>query len=72
MKKKILKKIFIFQINPSEFVALNCLYQESILAIGTQCEDTDLRFCILLTETFIRAIYFEVINKCGKCALLQI
>ena len=37
MKKKIEKKFFVFQIIPSEFVALNCLYQERILAIGTQC-----------------------------------
>ena len=37
MKKKIEKKFFVFHIIPSEFVALNCLYQERILAIGTQC-----------------------------------
>ena len=37
MKKKIGKKLFFFQIIPSEFVALNCLYQERIVAIGTQC-----------------------------------
>ena len=36
MKKKIEKKVFLFQIFPSEFVALNCLYPERILAIGTQ------------------------------------
>ena len=42
MKEKIVKKIFVFQINPSEFVALNCLYQESILAIGTQCVRTQI------------------------------
>ena len=37
MKKKIGKKFFVFKIIPSEFVALNCIYQERILAIGTQC-----------------------------------
>ena len=37
MKHKIEKKFFLFQIIPSEFVALNGLYQERILAIGTQC-----------------------------------
>ena len=36
MKKKIQKKFLIFQIIPSDFVALYCLYQERILAIGTQ------------------------------------
>ena len=28
MKKKIQKKFFVFEIIASEFVALNCLYQE--------------------------------------------
>ena len=37
MKKKIIKKIFIFQIIPSEFVALNCLYQEENTCIAIQC-----------------------------------
>ena len=37
MKKKIEAKFFVFEIIPSEFVALNCPYQERILAIGTQC-----------------------------------
>ena len=37
MKKKIEKKFFGFQIIPSDFVALNCLYQGRIVAIGTQC-----------------------------------
>ena len=37
MKKKIEKKLLLFEIIPSYFVALNCLYQERILAIGTQC-----------------------------------
>ena len=37
MKTKIQKKLLFFEIIPSEFVTLNCLYQERILAIGTQC-----------------------------------
>ena len=37
MKKKIGKKFFVFQIIPSVFVALYCLYQGSIVAIGSQC-----------------------------------
>ena len=37
MKKNMEKKVFVFQIIPSEFVALNCLSQERILAIDTQC-----------------------------------
>ena len=37
MKKKIQKKLLLFEIIPSEFVAFNCLYQERILAIRTKC-----------------------------------
>ena len=37
MKKKIEKKFFSFQIIPSAFVALYCLFQGKIVAIGTQC-----------------------------------
>ena len=37
MKKKILKKFFVFQIIPSDFLGLCCLYQGRIVAIGTQC-----------------------------------
>ena len=37
MKKKIRRKFFVFRIIPSDFVALNCLYQGRIVAIGTQC-----------------------------------
>ena len=37
MRKKIEKKFFVFQIIPSDFVALHCLYQGRIVAIGTQC-----------------------------------
>ena len=37
MKKKIQKNFFVFEITPSEFVALNCLHQERILAIRTPC-----------------------------------
>ena len=37
MKKKNRKKFFIFQISPSDFVALYCLYQGRLVAIGTHC-----------------------------------
>ena len=37
MKKNIETKFLFFEIIPSQFVALNCLYQERILAMGTQC-----------------------------------
>ena len=37
MKKKIVKKFFLFQITPLDFVALHCLYEGRIAAIGTQC-----------------------------------
>ena len=37
MKKKIERKFFVLEIIPSEFVAVNCLYIERIIAIGTQC-----------------------------------
>ena len=36
MKKKIQKKFFVSQIIPSDLVALSCLYQGRIVAIGTQ------------------------------------
>ena len=37
MKKKIEKKLFLFQIIPSDFVVLYCLNRGRIVAIGTQC-----------------------------------
>ena len=37
MKKKNQKKFFVFQIILSDFVALYCLFQRRIVAIGTQC-----------------------------------
>ena len=36
MKRKIAKKIFVFQIISSDFVALYCLYQGRVVAIATQ------------------------------------
>ena len=73
MKKKIQKKFFVFEIIPSEFVALNCLYQEENTchrhSVG---EETDSRFYISLIETFCKTIDFPVINKYGKGSVLQI
>ena len=37
MNKKIKKKFFVFQIIPSDFVALYCLYQGRIVPIGAEC-----------------------------------
>ena len=37
MKKKIVKKFFVFLINPSDLVPLYCLYQGRIVPIATQC-----------------------------------
>ena len=37
MKKKIEKNLFVFQIIPSDFFAIYCLYQWRIVAMGTQC-----------------------------------
>ena len=37
MKKKIPKNFFVFQIIPSDFVALYCLSQGRVVAIGSQC-----------------------------------
>ena len=37
MKQKIAIKFFLFEIIPSEFLVLNCLYQERILTMDTQC-----------------------------------
>ena len=73
MKRQIPKNFFVFRIIPSEFVALYCLYQGRIVAIGTQCvKETVLRFCISLILTFCRTIKYPVINKYGKGAVLQI
>ena len=45
MKKKIQKKFFVFEIITSEFVALNCLYQEqNTYHRHSVCQETILRF----------------------------
>ena len=47
MKKKIGTKFFAFEILPSEFVALNCLYQvENTCHRNSVCHDTVFRFWI--------------------------
>ena len=73
MKKKIGKKLFFFEVILSEFVVLNCLYQkENTCHRHSVCEETVLRFCILLSKTFHKKIAFQVIHKYGKGAVLQI
>ena len=37
MEKKIEKKFFVFEIIPSDFVVLYCLYQGRIVTNGTEC-----------------------------------
>ena len=50
MKKAIARKFFVFEIIPSEFVALNCLYQEENTSHqNSVCLETVLRCCIFLT-----------------------
>ena len=45
MKKKIQKMFFVFEIITSEFVALNCLYQEQkTYHWHSVCQETVLRF----------------------------
>ena len=73
MKKKIEKYFVIFEIIASEFVALNCLYQEeNTCHRHSVCYETVLRFCISLTETFCMTISFPVIKKYRKGRVLQI
>ena len=73
MKKKIQKKVFVFEVITSEFVALNCLYQEqNTCHRDSVCQETVLRFCISLTETLCQTIDFPVINKYGKGGVSQI
>ena len=73
MKKKIERKFFVFEMLASEFVALNCLYQEENTSHRhSVCQVTVLRLCTSLTETFCKAIAFTVINKSGKRAFLEI
>ena len=72
MKKKIQQIFFVFQIIPSDFVALCCLYQgENTCHRHTVCSERDLRFCTSRIETFCRTIDSPVTNKCGKGAVLQ-
>ena len=67
MKKKIHKKRFIFEIITSEFVVLNCLYQEeNTCHRHSVCYETVLGFCTSLKETFCKTIDLPVINKYGK------
>ena len=73
MKQKIARKFFVFEIIPSEFVALNCLYQEeNTCHRNSVCQETVFRFWRSLTETFCRTIAFPVIEKYDKGAVLQI
>ena len=73
MKKEIEAKFFVFEIIASEFVALNCLYQEeNTCNRHSVCWETVLRFCISPTRTFCTTFDFPVIKKCGKVGVLQV
>ena len=73
MKKENQKKFFVFEIITSEFVALNCLYQEqNTCHRDSVCEETVFTFCISPTETFCQTSDFPVINKSGKGGVSQI
>ena len=67
------RKVFVFEIIASELIALDCLYyEENTCHPQGMCEQTVLRFCILIRETFSNSIAFGVINKHGKGASVQI
>ena len=73
MQKKVQKRFFLFEIIPSELVALNCLYlEENTCFPQLMCKLKVLRFCISLRETFSNSIAFTVINKYGKGVVVQI
>ena len=73
MEKKIGNKFFVFEIIASEFAALSSLYQEANTCHRQSvCQETVLRFCISLTETFCQATAVAVINKYGKGTVPQI
>ena len=67
MKKKKEKKFFVFEIIPSELLALHYLYYaDNPCHRQSMRSKTVLRFGISLKETFSNAITFTVINKYGK------
>ena len=53
MKKKIQTFFFVFQIIPSDFVALYCLYQARIVAIGTQCNGNSFEILHITNRDFL-------------------
>ena len=67
------KMVFVFEKITSEFVAVNCLYQqENTCHRYSVCQQTVLRFCIFVRESFGMTITLAVINKYGKGAVLDI
>ena len=73
MKNKIEIMFFVFEIIASEFVVLNCLYQEANnCPRHSVCKETVLGFCIIVTESFRKTITFAVINKYGKRPVLHV
>ena len=73
MQKKIQKKFFVFEILGSKLVASNCLSSKEISCHRHPvCQETVLRFCISLTETFCKTVALTTINKYCKGAAMEI
>ena len=65
MQKKIEKKFLVSEIIASEMAAVNCLYYEGNTCHGKSMrEETALRLCISVRESFSNAIAFTMINNC--------
>ena len=68
-----MKKLFVFEINASEFVAPNCLCEaDNACHRQSMCQETVLGFCVLVKETFSIATTFKLFNKYSRGAVLQI
>ena len=73
VQEKIEEKLFVFEITSSELVALNCLYsEENTCHQQSMYEQTLIRLCIGLKETFSDSFTFKMITKFGNIAAVQI
>ena len=73
MQEKIQKKLFVFKIIPSKLVALNCLCSEDNTGHQqSMCQQTLIRLCIWLKQTFSDSITFKMIAKSGNGPVIQI
>ena len=72
-KKKKVKKVLVSETIASELVALNCPdKEENTYHWQSVCQQTVVKFCISVRETFSNSISCRVINKHDKGAVLQI